>query len=167
MSIRYGPYDNGHIVCGLSNGTLLIFSSIDLTKLLQMQIFLVPIVQIAFDPTKLVIATSMKGEVAALSLIQNKVKYVYVEMEHKEYFTIQVPLVNGGKWQKKNFLDESESFKYENNSSNRASTQVTKQVESARLSHPDLTKNGHKQFSLKRQSSDPPFAPVNVSETSD
>jgi len=33
MSLKYGPYDNGHIMVGLSNGYVLAFSSLDLTKL--------------------------------------------------------------------------------------------------------------------------------------
>ena len=32
-ALKFGPYDNGHIIIGLSNGFLLVFSSIDLTKL--------------------------------------------------------------------------------------------------------------------------------------
>mmetsp|Transcript_14338 Transcript_14338/g.13906 ORF Transcript_14338/g.13906 Transcript_14338/m.13906 type:complete len:472 (+) Transcript_14338:733-2148(+) len=34
--LKYGPYDNGYIICGLSNGILLIFNTVDLTRLLQL-----------------------------------------------------------------------------------------------------------------------------------
>ena len=34
-SVKYGPYDNGHIIVGLSNGYVLVFDSIKLTKLYE------------------------------------------------------------------------------------------------------------------------------------
>jgi len=39
-------------------------------------------------------ATSTNGEIAGISLTENKVKYIYVEMEHKRYFTVQMPILN-------------------------------------------------------------------------
>jgi len=82
-SIKYGPYDNGHIMVGLTNGVLLAFSSTDLTKLLQYELFQQPITSLFFDPTHCVIASSFTGEVAAVSLIENKVKYMYVDLGRK------------------------------------------------------------------------------------
>jgi hypothetical protein len=32
-SLKYGPFDNGHILVGMSSGHVLVYSSIDLTKL--------------------------------------------------------------------------------------------------------------------------------------
>lgn len=80
VSLKYGPYDNGHIMVGLSNGIIVSFSSIDLTKLYQCQLFNSPITNITFDPTNYVIAVSQHGDVAGISLIENKVKYVYVDL---------------------------------------------------------------------------------------
>lgn len=32
-SLNYGPYDNGHILIGMENGTLIAFNSVDMSKL--------------------------------------------------------------------------------------------------------------------------------------
>lgn len=34
--INYGPYDNGHILIGMSNGTLLAFDSVSMNKLFEL-----------------------------------------------------------------------------------------------------------------------------------
>ncbi len=86
--LKYGPYDNGHIVAGLSNGMILVFSSLDLTKLYQYNLFASPISNITFDPTNTVIATSLYGDVGGISLIENKVKYVYVDLGKKKFCTV-------------------------------------------------------------------------------
>lgn len=92
MSLKYGPYDNGHIMAGLSNGIILAYSAIDLTKLYQYQLFSSPVTLITFDPTNYVIATSQYGDVAGISLIENKVKYVYVDLGKRKYCTVQMPI---------------------------------------------------------------------------
>lgn len=38
-SIKYGPYDNGHIVVGFSNGHIIVYNSVTLSKLYEYQIF--------------------------------------------------------------------------------------------------------------------------------
>lgn len=50
-SMEYGPYDNGHIVVGTSYGNLIIFDSINLTKILHYSMFYCGISSITFDPT--------------------------------------------------------------------------------------------------------------------
>ena len=92
LTLKYGPYDNGHIMAGLSNGMILAFSSIDLTKLYQYKLFASPVTSITFDPTHYLIATSLYGDVAGITLIENKVKYVYVDLGKKKYCTVQMPL---------------------------------------------------------------------------
>ena len=81
-SIKYGPYDNGHIVVGFSTGIVAILESISLTKLFDKQIFASGegTAGITFDPTNLVIATATDGEAVAISLVENKVKYTYIEL---------------------------------------------------------------------------------------
>jgi hypothetical protein len=37
--VEYGPYDNGHVVCGFESGELIVYSAIDLTKLLVLPLF--------------------------------------------------------------------------------------------------------------------------------
>jgi len=52
----------------------------------------------------------------ALSLIQNKVKYVYIEMDHKKFFTVQVPIDNPKSetpvrhYRQRAFLDDDSSY---------------------------------------------------------
>ena len=92
MCLKYGPYDNGHVIAGLSNGMILVFSSIDLAKLYQYKIFASPISQITFDPTNLVIVTSLYGDVGGISLIENKVKYLYVELGKRKFCTVKMPV---------------------------------------------------------------------------
>jgi len=44
-----------------------------------------------FDPTQLIFVTSERNkEMAAVSLIENKVKYVYAEIGKRKYFTIEM-----------------------------------------------------------------------------
>jgi hypothetical protein len=51
-SINYGPFDNGHVLVGLDNGTLISFSTIDLVQLNQIVVFNnSPINSITFEPT--------------------------------------------------------------------------------------------------------------------
>ena len=38
-SIKFGPYDNGHIIVGLSSGTVVVYDPITLEKLYEKQIF--------------------------------------------------------------------------------------------------------------------------------
>ena len=92
-SIKYGPYDNGHIVVGFSTGIVAILESISLTKLFDKQIFAsgAGTVGITFDPTNLVIATAADGETVAISLVENKVKYTYIELGQGQFCTVQQP----------------------------------------------------------------------------
>ena len=58
----------------------MIFSSMDLKKLYEYQLFNCSVSAICFDPTNLIIASSVNGDVAALSLIENRVKYLYMDV---------------------------------------------------------------------------------------
>lgn len=81
--VKFGPYDNGHIIVGLSNGIVLVFDSINLTKLYEYKLFESAISQITFDPTHLVILSSINGEFAGISLIEDKIKYLYLETDQR------------------------------------------------------------------------------------
>jgi hypothetical protein len=92
-SIGYGPYDNGHILAGLSNGILLAFDTINLDKLFQINVFSpkCPVSSMTFEPTNLVILTCEKtGELAALSFLASRVRYVYIDLGKKKYATIKL-----------------------------------------------------------------------------
>ena len=52
--LEYGPYDNGHILVGLSNGTIIVYNSFDLSRMHQFSLFDSPIKLITLDPTNLV-----------------------------------------------------------------------------------------------------------------
>ena len=81
-ALKYGPYDNGHIVLGFNTGVIAILDAGRLQKLFERQIFAIdtPIACIAFDPTNLILASTDDGEVVSLSLLESKVKYSYLEM---------------------------------------------------------------------------------------
>jgi len=89
-SIGYGPFDNGHVVVGLSTGALVGYSGIDMSPIFSLRVFdRTAISSITFDPTNLILVSSeSSGEIAAVSLIENKVKYMYAEIGPKKYFTI-------------------------------------------------------------------------------
>jgi hypothetical protein len=90
-ALKYGPYDNGHIVVGFDTGIIAILDSIKLQKLFERQIFEAQTMVkcITFDPTNLVIATTDDGEIVSLSLLESKVKYTYIDMGANQYVTVQ------------------------------------------------------------------------------
>ena len=90
-ALKYGPYDNGHIVVGFDTGVIAILDAIHLKKLFERQIFEAdtPVQCITFDPTNLVIASTIDGEVVALSLLESKVKYTYLDMGQNQFVTVQ------------------------------------------------------------------------------
>jgi len=89
-ALKYGPYDNGHIVVGFDTGVIAILDSVKLQKLFERQIFEVdtPVQRITFDPTNLIIASTDDGEVVSLSLLENKVKYTYLDMGANQFVTV-------------------------------------------------------------------------------
>lgn len=90
-ALKYGPYDNGHIVVGFDTGVIAILDSIKLQKLFERQIFEANtrVQCITFDPTNLVIASTDDGEVVSLSLLENKVKYMYLDIGENQFVTVQ------------------------------------------------------------------------------
>ena len=81
-AVNYGPYDNGHLLIGTDNGFLLAYdvnNNFDL--IFQMQICQHPLTSIEFDPTHLILVSSKATKhVYAVSLIDKKFDYVYLEM---------------------------------------------------------------------------------------
>ena len=81
--MNYGPYDNGHLILGMESGLVLMFDSLKLSKLHQIQMADNPITAITFDPTNLILVASKDGELSALSMIQNPMHYVYLDLGEK------------------------------------------------------------------------------------
>ena len=88
--VSYGPYDNGHIILGMSNGSVIVLNSHDLDKMFHEQVFKHPIAQITFDPTQLLIIISKAGEMTGISLIKTKKRYMYLELGSKKFCTVTV-----------------------------------------------------------------------------
>ena len=91
--LGYGPYDNGHILAGLSNGVLLAFDTLNLDKLFQINVFgpSCPVTSLTFEPTNLaLVACEKTGELAALSFLASRVRYVYIDLGKKKYATIKL-----------------------------------------------------------------------------
>ena len=75
-SLNYGPYDNGHIILGMSNGFILILNSLDLSSMFRFRVFETsqiqanptgdnqaqeiekPVTKLIFDPTQMILATT-------------------------------------------------------------------------------------------------------------
>ena len=47
----YGPYDNGHILLGLTTGDFIAFDSMQLTKIVNIKISDSPVTSISLEPT--------------------------------------------------------------------------------------------------------------------
>ena len=90
--VNYGPYDNGHILVGLDDGQLLAFDYPSLDSLESVQIFEdEPISVITFDPTNYIFVGGKNGKVVALSYVDRKMHYLYMDLGKNKYCTVQVP----------------------------------------------------------------------------
>jgi len=69
----YGPYDNGHILVGLTTGDFFAFDSMNLTKLVNVKISNNPVTSISVEPTQLVLVGCKADQsVTALAFIEVK-----------------------------------------------------------------------------------------------
>lgn len=50
-SLVYGPYDNGHILIGMTTGDFFAFDSMQLTRLVNVKVANSPITSISIEPT--------------------------------------------------------------------------------------------------------------------
>lgn len=89
--LNFGPYDNGHILIGTTTGDFLAFDSIKLTKLCNIKLSDFPVTSIAIEWTQLVlIGVRETGDVTAVSFIELKEKYMYMEMSNRKYATVVI-----------------------------------------------------------------------------
>ena len=89
--MSYGPYDNGHILVGTTTGDFFAFDCVNLTKLYNIKLSEFPVTNITIEWTQLVlVAVQQTQEVTAISFIEQKQKYVYMEIGSRKYATLVI-----------------------------------------------------------------------------
>lgn len=89
-SLSYGPYDNGHVLVGTSTGDFLAFNSMNLRKICNVKVAQYPVTSITIEPTQsILLGVQDTQEVIALTFIENKYKYVYIELGQKKFATLK------------------------------------------------------------------------------
>ena len=94
--LNYGPYDNGHILIGMSTGDFIALDAINLTKITQVKISNAsPITNIAIEPTQMVMISDRDTQnVTAVSFIETLQKYIYIDLGHGKFATVIAPNQN-------------------------------------------------------------------------
>jgi len=70
-AINYGPYDNGHVMVGFKDGTLMTIDYSTLKVIDTKRVFeYEAVTAINFEPTRLIFVGSEAGEMVALSFIE-------------------------------------------------------------------------------------------------
>ncbi len=90
-ALEYGPYDNGHVLVGTSTGDFLAFDSLNLRKLCNVKVANHPVTSITIEPTQAVlVGVQATQEITALTFIEQRRKYIYMELGAKKYATLVV-----------------------------------------------------------------------------
>lgn len=90
--INFGPYDNGHILVGLSDGKMIAFDFNTLERLETVKIFDDCAVNcITFDPTNYIFVGGENGKTICLSYIDKKLHYQYIDLGKNKFCTVQLP----------------------------------------------------------------------------
>jgi hypothetical protein len=90
--INFGPFDNGHILVGLSDGHMIAFDFLTLERLETVKIFENCAVNcITFDPTNYIFVGGENGKVICLSYIDKKLHYLYLDLGKNKFCTVQLP----------------------------------------------------------------------------
>ena len=89
-TLTYGPYDNGHIILGLTNGMVQVFNASTLARMYALQLFTDPIAAITFEPTKLVLVANKAGLVMGFSMLTTNTQYIYLDLGQKKYCTLAI-----------------------------------------------------------------------------
>lgn len=86
----YGPYDNGHLLLGLESGHLLAFDvNNNFESIFQMHLCSYPLTSIQIDPTQLILVSCAETkQVYAISLIDKKYDYVYLDLGVNQFGTV-------------------------------------------------------------------------------
>lgn len=87
--VAYGPYDNGHILVGTTTGDFFAFDTMRLVKICNVKVAEYPVTSITIEPTQMVFCGVQETqEVTALTFIEQKQKYIYMELGMKKYATV-------------------------------------------------------------------------------
>ena len=89
--VNYGPFDNGYLLIGLSNGILLGISLHEMEIIMQEKLFNCAVNEINFEPTNLVFVSSKERDLIALNLVKKEMHYVYLEIAKRQFCTVTVP----------------------------------------------------------------------------
>jgi WD40 repeat protein len=93
--VNYGPFDNGYVLLGFANGSVLIFDYPNLERLELLNISTGnQITSITYDPTNYIFVSTSNGEVYSLSCIEKKINYMYIDLGKNTYCTVTVPRRN-------------------------------------------------------------------------
>mmetsp|Transcript_22004 Transcript_22004/g.16362 ORF Transcript_22004/g.16362 Transcript_22004/m.16362 type:complete len:111 (+) Transcript_22004:336-668(+) len=77
---------------GMSSGHLLVFDYPTLQRIETVRIFdNSAITQITFDPTNFIFVSSADGALQALSCIEKKLDYIYLDLGHERFCTVTLP----------------------------------------------------------------------------
>ena len=89
--LQYGPYDNGHILVGTTTGDFFAFDSMQLVKIVNVKVSQSPVTSIQVEPTQLVLVGSKDTQdVTALAFIEQKQRYIYMELDKNKFCTVVV-----------------------------------------------------------------------------
>ena len=88
-SLNYGPFDNGHVLVGFANGTLLFF---DYPFLNRLELLTISeghaLTSITYDPTNYIFIGTDNGELHSISCIERKMNYMYLVLGKDTYCTV-------------------------------------------------------------------------------
>ncbi len=86
----------------MHSGRLLVYDPVTLERVKDFRVFTKEtlrgelkeaeaISQITIEPTELVFASSVKGSIAAISIVKKEMNYVYLDLGGREYCTVAIP----------------------------------------------------------------------------
>jgi hypothetical protein len=82
-SLNFGPYDNGYVMLGTTQGHLLVLDPKNLNRISSVRIFerhYEAITTINYEPTQVVFLGSNLGLVKAINFIPQQMSYVYLDL---------------------------------------------------------------------------------------
>lgn len=90
-AVSFGPFDNGHLLIGLSSGILLAIDIFTMEVMMNLKLFRCSVKDITFEPTNLLLVASTDKDLVALSIVKREMHYVYLELGKKQFGTVSYP----------------------------------------------------------------------------